>query len=83
MINPFQIIETDWVEYGIPGIFMLKSRIVAPLWIGWLIVRFSDVPMPNVVRRAFTYISRLAGAIVETKNVTSFANLQNRRQNEC
>lgn len=72
MINPFKTIETDWVKYEMPY-FQFESRIVAPLWIAWLIVHFSDVPMPSMSRRAFTYISRLAGARVETKSFIKFA----------
>lgn len=67
MINPFEIIETDWVKLEMPY-WSLETRIVTPAWIGWIIVKFNDVPLPRVARHIFSIVSKWAGLKLETRS---------------
>ena len=64
--NPFQIIKTDWVEYGSSS-SKSEARIIAPLWMAWLLVKFNYINMSSRFGRIFSMLAKWSGTWIEIR----------------
>ena len=69
MINPLQIITTSWVSFNEPG-YIVRYRIVAPVWAAYLLIKFNH-PLKPIFGYPLAWILKKGGARIE--NMTEIA----------
>lgn len=60
MKNIFEVVKTGWIEVN-----NTQARIVAPLWLAWLIVKFNYLKLGPRAGYMFSQIAKRCGAYIE------------------